>query len=69
MAEGAVQQWNDDYSSKTQCAKDTPHCRLNGRCTWIKGRGCIATSDEDCRRTLWCKQLGRCRAVDGKCRK
>jgi hypothetical protein len=64
-----VEEWRDDYNRKTRCTDDTPPCRLHGRCTWKEGRGCIATSDQACRRTIWCKQLGRCRAVKGRCRK
>jgi hypothetical protein len=67
--DGLVQQYQDERSSKTACAEDTPPCSLHGRCTWKKGQGCIATSDEVCRRTIWCKQLGRCRAKGGRCRK
>jgi hypothetical protein len=42
-------------------------CSVAGLCRAQGGR-CVATSDDDCRRSEACNRAGRCQAVNGSCR-
>ena len=51
---------------KPNCA-NSKHCEYFGQCSAVNGE-CIATKDEDCRKTISCKTYGWCSAVDGVCK-
>ncbi|HNS97353.1 MAG TPA: hypothetical protein PLJ27_09045 [Polyangiaceae bacterium] len=48
------------------CA-DSEDCKVKGRCVQRDGR-CVAASEADCRSSVWCIKLGRCKLEAGQCR-
>jgi hypothetical protein len=49
-----------------ECLGRDQACKKEGRCQG-SDKGCIAGSNEDCKRSEACKQHGQCTANDGKC--
>lgn len=46
--------------------KDSQDCLTKGLCTQ-QDNACVAGTDQDCAASTWCKTIGRCKAVAGKC--
>ena len=49
-----------------ECLGRETACKKEGRCRG-SDKGCIAGSNDDCKRAEACKEYGRCTAKDGKC--